>query len=182
MALQVCPQPATASVDLQLVQRCIKGDQEAWKELVSRYERLIYSIALRMCRDQDAAADVMQQVFLQLYQGLEELQNVRNLPAWIATIARRRTCDHLRSTRPTEPLLDEPHEDFSDTFNRIQYRHAIETALARLPARNRRLIEMLYMSHDEPSYEEVAAELRMPVSSVGPTRIRTLKKLRQLLG
>jgi RNA polymerase sigma factor (sigma-70 family) len=142
---------------------------------------LIYSIALRLCRDHEAAADVRQQVFLQLYQQLDDIKNVSSLPAWIATVARRRACDHLRSIRPTEPLLDDTHEHLSDPFNRIQFRHTVETALARLPERSRGLIEMLYISQDQPTYEEVAAKLGIPVSSIGPTRIRTLKKLRQLL-
>jgi len=171
----------SASVDSCLVQRCIDGDQEAWKQLVSRYQRLIYSIALRICREQETAADVMQQVFLQLYQQLEEI-NVSSLSSWIATVTRRRAIDYLRSTRPTEPLGDDDHSDPSDAFSRIQYRHSLEIALARLPLRGRRLIEMLYMSPEAPTYEEVAAKLDMPVSSIGPIRMRSLKKLREFLG
>jgi len=54
------------SGDRDLIRRCIEGDQEAWKQLVRRYERLIYSIALRICRDSETAADVLQQVCLEL--------------------------------------------------------------------------------------------------------------------
>jgi RNA polymerase sigma factor (sigma-70 family) len=180
--LDIRPQRATASVDLRLVQRCIDGNQEAWTQLVKRYERLVYSIALRICHETEAAADVMQQVFLQLYQQLEEIRNLPSLPAWISTVTRRRAYDHLRSIRPTEPLLEDSHADEADVFSRIQHRHALEIAMAALPVRNRRLIEMLYMSPEAHTYEQVAERLGMPVSSVGPTRIRTLKKLRTLLG
>jgi RNA polymerase sigma factor (sigma-70 family) len=169
------------STDALLIQSCIRGKEEAWKQLVHRYERLIYSIALRICGESDAAADVLQQVFMQVYQQLDELGNVMNLRAWLATIARRRACDYLRSTRPSEQIDGNDYPDYSDEFRRVQDRHAIETALASLPPKSRRLIELLYMSPEAPTYEQVAGQLGMPVASVGPTRIRALKKLKKLL-
>jgi RNA polymerase sigma-70 factor (ECF subfamily) len=117
--LEVRPQLRFASEDSRLVQRCIDGDEEAWKQLVFRYQRLIYSISLRICRQREAAADVMEQVFLQLYQQLDEIRNLSCLPAWITTVTRRRACDYLRSSRPTEPLLDDAHTDSSDALSRI---------------------------------------------------------------
>ncbi len=168
-------------LDSRLIQNCVNGDSDAWRQFVARYERLIFSVALRICRDREVAADVMQQVFLQIYQQLDELTTVTNLSAWIVTIARRRSCDYLRSLRPLDPLPEEGFEDSTDDFSRLQQRHAIEMAMAQLPARTQQLIELLYMSPDNPSYEEVARRLGMPVSSIGPTRLRALKKLKKLL-
>ncbi len=139
------------SDDRDLIRRCIEGDQEAWKQLVRRYERLIYSIALRICRDSETAADVLQQVCLELYQRLGEVRNTATLSSWIATVAN------------------------------IERQHTLERAMASLPERNRRLMQMLYMSDRDYSYQEIAQELGMPVASIGPTRIRSLKKLRKLL-
>jgi RNA polymerase sigma factor (sigma-70 family) len=179
--LDIRPRSATRTVDLHLIQRCIDGNQEAWTQLVRRYERLVFSIALHICREPEAAADVIQQVFLQLYRQLDEIKNLSSLPAWLSTVTRRRACDYLRSTHPTEPLLDDAQADSNDVFSRIQDRHALEIALASLPVRSRRVIEMLYMAAEPHTYEQVAARLGIPVSSVGPTRIRGLKKLRSLL-
>jgi RNA polymerase sigma factor (sigma-70 family) len=169
------------TITAQLIQRCIRGEEEAWKQLVVRYERLVYSIALRICRETDGASDIMQQVFLQVYEQLDELGNVVNFRAWLATIARRRACDYLRSTRPSEQIDNNDYPVYSDDFRRVQDRHAIETALASLPAKNRRLIELLYMSPESPTYGDVAEQMGMPVASVGPTRVRVLKKLKKLL-
>lgn len=168
-------------IDRQLIQRCIRGEEEAWKQLVHRYERLVYSISFRICHETDGASDIMQQAFMQVYQQLDELGNVVNFRAWLATIARRRACDYVRSTHPSEPIDSDDYPADSDQFRRIQDRHAIETALASLPEKNRRLIELLYMSPETSTYEDVAAQLGMPVASVGPTRIRALKKLKKLL-
>jgi RNA polymerase sigma factor (sigma-70 family) len=169
------------SADRNLVQECIQGDQEAWKQLVTRYERLIYSIALRICRDSEAAADILQQVCLELYQRLDEVRNLASLPSWIATVTRRKSFDYLRARRPAEPLLDDNSGESEDIFAGIERQHMLEQAVASLPERNRRLIQMMYMSDDRYSYEEIAAELGIPVASIGPTRIRSLKKLRKLL-
>jgi len=169
------------SGDRDLIRRCIEGDQEAWKELVRRYERLIYSIALRICRDSETAADVLQQVCLELYQRLDEVRNTATLPSWIATVTRRKSCDYWRSCQPAEPLLDDGSADSEDIFANIERQHTLERAMASLPERNRRLMQMLYMSGHDYSYQEIAQQLGMPVASIGPTRIRSLKKLRKLL-
>jgi len=177
--LQITETPG--SVDRDLVHRCIEGDQEAWKKLVVRYERLIFSIALRICRDSEAAADVLQQVCLELYQHLDEVRNITTLPAWVATVARRKSYDYLRAQKPAEPLTIEAEAGSEDVFGNIERQHTLEQAMACLPERNRRLIEMMYMSGGGYSYVEIAAELGIPVASIGPTRIRSLKKLRKLL-
>jgi len=169
------------SGDRDLIRRCIEGDQEAWKQLVRRYERLIYSIALRICRDSETAADVLQQVCLELYQRLDEVRNTATLPSWIATVTRRKSCDYWRSCQPAEPLLDDGPADSEDIFANIERQHTLERAMASLPERNRRLMQMLYMSDHDYSYQEIAQQLGMPVASIGPTRIRSLKKLRKLL-
>ena len=169
------------SGDRDLIRRCIEGDQEAWKQLVRRYERLIYSIALRICRDSETAADVLQQVCLELYQRLDEVRNTATLPSWIATVTRRKSCDYWRSCEPAEPLLDDGSADSEDIFANIERQHTLERAMASLPERNRRLMQMLYMSDRDYSYQEIAQQLGMPVASIGPTRIRSLKKLRKLL-
>jgi len=148
---------------------------------VRRYERLIYSIALRICRDSETAADVLQQVCLELYQRLDEVRNTATLPSWIATVTRRKSCDYWRSCQPAEPLLDDGSADSEDIFANIERQHTLERAMASLPERNRRLMQMLYMSGHDYSYQEIAQQLGMPVASIGPTRIRSLKKLRKLL-
>jgi RNA polymerase sigma factor (sigma-70 family) len=169
------------SVDRDLIQRCIEGNQEAWKQLIRRYERLIYSIALRICRDSEAAADVLQQVCLELYQRLDEVRNAESLASWIATVTRRKSCDYWRRHQPAEPLLDDSSADPDDMFVSIERQHTLERAMASLPERNRRLMQMLYMSGRHYSYQEIARELGISVASIGPTRIRSLKKLRKLL-
>ncbi len=180
-AAEVIAEIIDESADAKLVRRCIAGDQDAWKQLVSRYQRLIYSVAIKICRDPEIATDILQQVFLELYQRLHELKNATSLAAWVSTVSRRKACDHLRASKPTEPILDEEVFEAADAFAQIEREHTLERALATLPERNRRLMELLYTSSEEWTYEEIAKKLGIPVASIGPTRLRCLKKLRKLL-
>jgi RNA polymerase sigma factor (sigma-70 family) len=177
--------PATrrSGADTELVVRCIQGDQSAWEQLVTQYERLVYSIALAICRDDEVAADILQQVCLELYQRLDEVRNVDSLAAWVATVTRRKTYSYLRSKRPTEPFEEDEESNAvsPDFLANIERQHTLERALATLPPKSRRLIELLYFSAEEKSYEQIAAELGMPVASIGPTRVRCLEKLRKFL-
>src|SRR5690242_18544627 len=104
------------SADAKLIRLCIAGDQDAWKQLVARYQRLIYSIAIKICRDSEVATDILQQVFLELYQRLHDVKNVASLAGWIGTVTRRKVIDHLRSSKPTEPIINDDVFDGTDIF------------------------------------------------------------------
>ena len=65
-------------IDSELIERCLKGDQDAWKDLVKRYERLVYSIARTLCSDPEDISDVFQQVWLELYQQLADYRRREN--------------------------------------------------------------------------------------------------------
>ena len=90
--------------DNDLIERCLSGDQNAWEELVRRYQRLIYSVARSFCIQQDDVSDVFQQVWMELYQHLSDLRNVEALPAWLVTVTRRRAYAAGLDRRGTEPL------------------------------------------------------------------------------
>ncbi len=168
--------------DTKLVEGCLRGDQQAWESLINRYERLIYSIALSLCREPETAVDILQQVCLELYQRLEDVRSIESLPGWISTVTRRKTFAHLRSLKPTEPLLDDDRfVEPTDRIDELERQHLLVQALNALPERCRRLIELLYLTAGGKSYEEVSAEMNMPVASIGPTRNRCLQKLKKLL-
>src|SRR5947209_5768613 len=94
----------SATIDKELIERCIKGDQVAWKHLVVRYERLVYSVALTFCPESDDAPDVFQQVWMELHQQLSDLRHSEALPAWLMTVTRRIAYKLITSRRGSEPL------------------------------------------------------------------------------
>ena len=169
------------NIDKELIERCIKGDQVAWKDLIVRYERLVYSVALTFFPESDEASDIFQQVWLDLYQQLSDLRHVEALPAWLITVTKRRAYKLINSRHSSEPLSEDV-PDVKQQLTRVEHEHSLERALSQLGDRCRQLIDLLYFSLDEPTYSEIAAKLSMPVASIGPTRARCLEKLRKLLG
>jgi len=167
-------------MDDDLIERCLKDDQTAWKDLVTRYQRLVYSIAHVFCPNPEDASDVFQQVWLELYQQLADLRHVDALPAWLMTVTRRRSYAALHSKYGSEPL-EHDIPAVSEQITQVEHEHAIERALDRLQDRCRRLINLLYFDTNEPSYAEISQIMGMPEASIGPTRARCLEKLRKLL-
>ena len=138
------------NIEKELIERCIKGDAAAWKDLVVRYERLVYSVAITFCSQPEDASDVFQQVWMELYQHLSDLRNVEALPAWLITVTRRHAFKLIRSRRDSDQL-DEEVPDVKQQLTHIEREHSLERALDQLPDRCRNLINLLYFTADEPS-------------------------------
>jgi RNA polymerase sigma factor (sigma-70 family) len=167
-------------IDTDLVERCLKGDQAAWNDLVVRYQRLVYSVAHLFCSKPEDVCDVFQQVWLELFQQLADLRNVEALPAWLMTVTRRRSYAMLHTRYGSEPLEgDIP--DVSERLACVEREHSLERALEQLPERCRRLVHLLYFDVSEPTYSQISQTMGMPEASIGPTRARCLEKLRKLM-
>jgi RNA polymerase sigma factor (sigma-70 family) len=162
---------------------CRRGDPAAWETLVGRYERLVFALARGYGLDSHAAADVAQSVFAVLLGSLDRLWPDTRMAAWLGTVARRHIW-RLLHHRSREPLLGDgvPPTDLEPASeDRHATRSWVSEALLRLDGRCRELVEALYLRPDEPSYAQIAADLGMPIGSIGPTRSRCLERLRRLL-
>lgn len=180
--------------DRALVAACLEGDHFAWEALITRYQRLIYSIPIKARLSQDDAADIFQSVCLKLYEKLATIRDTERISSWLITTTSREcwrlSARNRRESVPagagddddsfqkeipaTGPLADEQREI-------LEQQHEVRQAIEALPERCRNLITMLFYQEDELSYADVAGRMRMPVPSVGPTRARCLEKLRKLL-
>ena len=168
------------NIDKELIERCVQGDQAAWKDLVLRYERLVYSVAYTIRPESDEASDVFQHVWMELYEQISDLRHAEALPAWLITVTRRISYKLIGSRQGSESL-DENVADVKQELTQVEQEHAVERALGQLGDRCRQLIDLLYFNLNEPTYMEIADKLSMPVASIGPTRARCLEKLRKLL-
>lgn len=176
--------------DEELLQACRRGDARAWRGILDRYERLLYSIPLNYGLTAEDAADVVQLTLTIFLQKLDELDDASNLAAWLATVARRHSWRRLAQRRREQlGFMADAAEELSGTgdsenqgeFVRWELLEWLNQGLNDLDPRCRALLMALYLSPDSPSYAEVAAELGMAVGSVGPTRARCLEKLRIFL-
>ncbi len=166
-----------------LIQACLDGDESAWKELVERYGRLVYSIPRRYGLSAADADDVFQNVFTIVLKSLHGLRNQTCLSAWLITITHRET-RRLAKSAPINSELDEtiPDDDSpaADQVQRTELQRAVRQALSEMNAPCKELLSSLLLD-DAPSYQELAQRLGMAVGSIGPTRARCFKKLEAIL-
>jgi RNA polymerase sigma factor (sigma-70 family) len=162
------------------------GDPEAWAELVRRFDGMLRAVVRGHRLTSADAADVIQTTWLRLTENLDRLQDPSRVGAWLATTARRecmRTLRKLARELPDEQLPEHSDRDVVAIDPRLLLADRdteLWSAFARLPARHRKLLRML-LAEPQPSYEEIAAALTMPIGSIGPTRGRALARLRREL-
>jgi len=130
------------------------------------------------------ANDVAQTTWLRLLRSIDRLDDPAALKAWLVTTARRESLRLLQS-RTRDVVTDEPipsdRADSSALEDEAAERErcgALRDAVDRLPARSRVLVDLL-LTNPEYSYEQVGAALGMPIGSIGPTRERSLARLRR---
>jgi len=170
--------------DEELVERCLGNDEGAWRELIVRYRRLIYSIPVAY-RLPDAD-DVFQTVAVKLFQNLDKMKKRGSLAAWIATTTRRECIAAKKKTQRSVSLDDQPTNepsedppDFAQGLFDLECEHMLHLALGRLDALCQTLLRAFYLEDPVPSYKEVADRTGRPIGSLGPTRGRCLEKLRE---
>jgi RNA polymerase sigma factor (sigma-70 family) len=179
--------------DKELLISCRRGDESSWQALVDRYQRLIYAIPRRAGLNEDQAGEVFQEVFVTLFEKMNDINEPDRLHAWLVTTARRKTWRLLSKERVHSPKAgdgDAGDEALAvvdnallpdETLVHLEEQHRIRTALADLDPRCRQLLTMLYYQAEPPPYSDVATALGMPEGSIGPTRARCLKKLLKLV-
>ena len=179
--------------DRDLILRCRQGSAGAWHQLLNKYERLVYSIPLRYGLSRHDAADVAQITFTILIQSFDSLAEDSRLGPWLVTVARRHTwrllernrresaSEHLESADLAESAVLLGKSD-ADSIEHWELSQWLDAALSKLGDRCRELLLALYFQPERSSYAEVAADLDMPIGSIGPSRARCLKSLRQALG
>jgi RNA polymerase sigma-70 factor (ECF subfamily) len=103
--------------DHELVDRCLRGDLEAFAPLVARYQKPLFNVALRMVRDREDARDITQTAFVKAYEKLRSFDRRHRFFSWIYRIAVNECLNFVSRRRPERPLLadvpaaDDPQRD-----------------------------------------------------------------------
>lgn len=173
--------------DEQLAAALLARDASALAQLYERYGRVVYGLALRMLSDREAAEELVQEVFLRLWNHPERYLSERGrFVAWLLSVAHHRAVDLLRRRRVQHPAADgDPAElagdaeDPEEAAAVSELRQGVRQALASLPDTQRRALELAYFGG--LSQTEIAAHLGEPLGTV-KTRIRLgMMKLRDEL-
>ncbi|HEX4973524.1 MAG TPA: sigma-70 family RNA polymerase sigma factor [Steroidobacteraceae bacterium] len=162
----------------ELLNRARAGEAAAFAALVRRYQRTVFSIALRMLGDRHRAEDLAQEVFLQLYRSLDGIGSDAHLAFWLRKVAVNRAIDRIRQEAryDNEPLTEAASVvgETGDTDPLLQRRMA--ELVSQLPPAARAVVVLRYQEDLDPV--DIASTLDMPINTVKSHLKRSLTSLR----
>lgn len=178
---------AADPVEADLLARARGGSFLAFEEIVKRYERRVYGIALRIVRRHEVADDVAQEAFMRAHQALSTFDLDRPFGPWICRIAANLAINHVRSPEARETPLPEGHAESAapgrgalDLVLEREAREVLERALGDLPAEQRAVFAL--RTFEELSYREIADALGISIGTVMSRLSRARERLREALG
>lgn len=178
--------------EIELLKRIAQGDRQSFEQFYDRFSRVLFTVAYRLLGNQEAAEDVLQEVFVQIWDKAPRYDPSRGKPlTWAITLTRYRAIDLLRSLRRRGQLYDDAkqeaqaEEQFDDRSSFLAVaageRHAfVREAIEKLPPDQREAIELAFFS--SLTHAEIAERLIQPLGTIKARIRRGLIKLRGLIG
>lgn len=182
----------TATSDEQIVERALTGDPEAFGEIVSRWERRVFSLAYGMLGREEDARDATQETFLAAFRNLRAFRGDAKVSSWLHRIAINQCITRQRRAKVRkESALDDEEEKHAATFAtpvemspaRVvegqQHIEAVRRAVGSLPVELRQVVVM--KEFEELTFREIADALDLPLSTVKSRMYTALKQLQMRL-
>lgn len=177
--------------DIQIIERTLGGETDAFNLLVRRWERQIYGLTLRMLGRDEEAKDATQETFLSAYRNLSKFRGEAKFSSWIYRIALNICNTRLRSRSKFTVSLDEQREmsgfelaadtdDLGSGIQQEQITRHVRRALQGLPSDMRQVIIM--KEYEGLKFSEIAEVLGIPLSTVKTRMYTGLTELRKRLG
>lgn len=177
-----------------LVAEAIQGSELAFRTLVERYQRPVFSLVLRMVRDHGIAEDVTQEVFVKAWMALSRYDPRRRFASWLFKIASNAAIDQLRRKKlPTTPIetsdtdqssiLDRIEDERSESPDTLVKRRELSSALEAAVAALRpeyRLVVLLRFREELP-YRDIAEATGMPLGTVKTNLRRARREIEERL-
>ena len=173
--------------DHALLALIARGDRDAFARLYDRFGQAAYSLALRVVRDRELAADVVQDAFLVVWNQAATFDANRGQPSsWILTVTHHRAVDVVRREHRRRAIPSTRHETASIRQSRWTNRRGssvageqVRAALRTLPDQQREVIELAYFAGYSQS--ELAERLALPIGTVKSRTFAAMKQLRDAL-
>ncbi len=174
--------------DLKLIQNFKAGDEQAFNQLVIRYQEKVYWVVRRMIPDHDDADDITQNVFIKAYQSLHAFKGDSGFYTWIYRIAINLSLNEIRRKKIRKIFSiddesavqlqsgdDHPLEQIEQKERTALIRKAID----RLPEKQKKVFVLRYF--EELSYEEIAAILKTSVGGLKANYFHAVKKIGEMI-
>ena len=178
--------------EIELLRRVAQGDRRSFEELYDRFSGVLFSTAYRVLNNQEAAEDVLQDVFVQIWEKAPLYDPARGKPmTWAVTLTRNKSIDRLRSTQRRNRLQDDVQRE-AETFEQFDDRSSFDAAasgetsklvrdaIQKLSKDQREAIELAFFS--SLTQTEIAERLNEPLGTVKARIRRGMMRLKDLLG
>jgi RNA polymerase sigma factor (sigma-70 family) len=172
----------TLQTDSELVARCRNGEEAAWNELVERFSRYVYAIAVQAFRlSAHDAEDVFQEVFARVYEHLGRLRSDDAIRPWIAQLTRRLCIDRIRSSGREGPAdMDELEPGgYDESLSQLDEAMTVRASLDAVGEDCREILDRFFC-RDE-SYRVIGDALSLPAGTIASRISRCLGKLKTQL-
>ncbi len=173
--------------DQQLLHQICKDDREAFTELYNRYWDKTYAIAYHRLNDEHEAEEVVQEVFLSIWQRRATLQLTHSVATYLSVAVKYKVINHLakqhrRQLQHDELTITSPiiTDSTADWLHEKELRVLLEKTISRLPEKCR--IVFLLSRDEHKTYAEIAAELNISPKTVEAHMSKALGVLRETLG
>ncbi len=181
--------PSNSSIDSALIGRIADGDESALGELYDRYASMLLALARRVLGRQSDAEEVLQEVFLQVWNQARRYDTSRSaVSTWLVLITRSRAIDRLRSRQVLDRTLgslQQENRDLNTSPEGIrsvlweQRRRRLNVALDGLPNEQRQVLELAF--YRGMTQSEIASGTGIPLGTVKTRTLLAMKKLRKAL-
>lgn len=174
----------------KIIEKVLGGDANAFEELVLKYEKTVYNLALRMVGDRDDASDMTQEAFIKAYGSLSSFRGDSKFSVWIYRIATNVCLDFLRSKSRKQQVsltvsgdddedaqldIPDPKADPEQQLMQKMSMQSVEEGLKTLPDKQRQILVMRELGG--MSYAEIGAALSLEEGTVKSRIFRARKRL-----
>ncbi len=165
--------------DDKLVKSAVKGDQEAFKKLVNKYQKPLYFHVLKMVKEHEQVEDLIQEAFVKAFDNLATYNTDYAFSTWLYRITTNHTIDYLRKKKLKTTSINDPvktkegemqielgdkQAETDRDIIRSQRQKIIHHAINNLPEKYRVVIQLRHI--EELSYQEISEQLDLPLGTV----------------
>jgi len=171
--------------DLQLIAASKGGDQDAFAQLVQRYQRRVFNLVYRMLQQYEEANETTQETFLAAWQGLPAFRGDARFATWLYRIAYNCSLKQLEQRKRDKALqvaleAEQDNAKLVDTEMDVRDRQAlVREHLSHLPAKYRIVLILRHLQ--DMTYEEMAEILTMPIGTIKTHLFRARNLLKERL-
>jgi RNA polymerase sigma-70 factor (ECF subfamily) len=180
----------------RLIERALKGDSEAFNQLVAIHQEKVYRYAYRLTRNESEAEDIVSEAFVRVFRALPQFKGRSSFQTWLYTIVTNCYYDLEKKKRARKQVsLEQPDRDNPTETSEIQFsdpepgpdeehevdvlRQTLHRAIGRLPEHHKVMITLYHV--EEISYEEISSVMQLPIGTVKSRLNRARLALRQIL-